>query len=50
MPYALKGHHLWEEVGAAVGFAKTGGYNLGSGELAFYGAPRTWTANVAYQF
>lgn len=29
---------------------KTGGYNLGSGELAFYGAPRTWTANVAYQF
>ncbi|MEH6515316.1 MAG: TonB-dependent receptor [Halioglobus sp.] len=29
---------------------KTGGYNLGSGELAFYGAPRTWTANVSYQF
>ncbi|MBR9908782.1 MAG: TonB-dependent receptor [Gammaproteobacteria bacterium] len=29
---------------------KTGGYNLGSGELAFYGAPRTWTATVAYQF
>ncbi|MFT5710761.1 MAG: iron complex outermembrane receptor protein [Halioglobus sp.] len=29
---------------------KTGGYNLGSGELAFYGAPRTWMANVAYQF
>lgn len=28
MPYALKGHHLWEEVGAAVGFAKTGGYTL----------------------
>ncbi|MGK0442811.1 MAG: iron complex outermembrane receptor protein [Pseudohongiellaceae bacterium] len=29
---------------------KTGGYNLGSGELAFYGAPRTVTASVAYQF
>lgn len=29
---------------------KTGGYNLGSGELAFYGPPRTWTANVSYQF
>lgn len=29
---------------------KTGGYNLGSGELAFYGAPRTWTASVAYAF
>lgn len=29
---------------------KTGGYNLGSGELAFYGAPRTITAGVAYQF
>ncbi|AXI49270.1 FAD-dependent oxidoreductase (plasmid) [Sulfitobacter sp. SK012] len=28
MPYALKGHHLWEEMGAAVGFAKTGGYTL----------------------
>ena len=29
---------------------KTGGYNLGSGELAFYGAPRTLTASLAYQF
>ncbi|MFT4920546.1 MAG: iron complex outermembrane receptor protein, partial [Zhongshania aliphaticivorans] len=29
---------------------KTGGYNLGSGELAFYGAPRTWTASLAYAF
>lgn len=29
---------------------KTGGYNLGSGELAFYGPPRTWTASVAYAF
>ncbi len=29
---------------------KTGGYNLGSGELAFYGAPRTVTATVAYEF
>ncbi|RPE66525.1 glycine/D-amino acid oxidase-like deaminating enzyme [Pacificibacter maritimus] len=28
MPYALKGHHLWEEMGDAVGFAKTGGYTL----------------------
>lgn len=28
MPYALKGHHLWEEMGKAVGFAKTGGYTL----------------------
>ncbi|WP_268904965.1 TonB-dependent receptor [Dasania phycosphaerae] len=29
---------------------KTGGYNLGSGELAFYGPPRTVTASVSYQF
>ncbi len=29
---------------------KTGGYNLGSGELAFYGAPRTWKLDVAYRF
>ena len=29
---------------------KTGGYNLGSGELAFYGPPRTWTLGVSYQF
>jgi iron complex outermembrane receptor protein len=29
---------------------KTGGDNLGSGELAFYGPPRTWTAAVAYAF
>ncbi len=29
---------------------KTGGYNLGSGELAFYGAPRTMTARVSYEF
>lgn len=28
MPYALKGHLLWEEMGDAVGFAKTGGYTL----------------------
>ena len=28
MPYALKGHHLWEQMGEAVGFAKTGGYTL----------------------
>ena len=28
MPYALKGHHLWEKMGDAVGFAKTGGYTL----------------------
>jgi glycine/D-amino acid oxidase-like deaminating enzyme len=28
MPYALKGHHLWEQMGSAVGFAKTGGYTL----------------------
>lgn len=29
---------------------KTGGYNLGSGELAFYGAPRTITASLSYEF
>jgi iron complex outermembrane receptor protein len=29
---------------------KTGGYNLGSGELAFYGAPRTVTASLSYEF
>ncbi|SFR13277.1 NAD(P)/FAD-dependent oxidoreductase [Poseidonocella sedimentorum] len=28
MPYALRGHHLWEQMGDAVGFAKTGGYTL----------------------
>lgn len=28
MPYALKGHHLWEQKGDAVGFYKTGGYTL----------------------
>jgi glycine/D-amino acid oxidase-like deaminating enzyme len=28
MPYALKGHQLWEKMGDAVGFAKTGGYTL----------------------
>ncbi|SFR45221.1 NAD(P)/FAD-dependent oxidoreductase [Litoreibacter janthinus] len=28
MPYALKGHHLWEQMGDAVGFQKTGGYTL----------------------
>jgi sarcosine oxidase, subunit beta len=28
MPYALKGHDLWKQMGAAVGFAKTGGYTL----------------------
>lgn len=29
---------------------KTGGYNLGSGELAFYGPPRTVSASLSYQF
>ncbi len=29
---------------------KTGGYNLGSGELAFYGPPRTLTASLSYSF
>jgi iron complex outermembrane recepter protein len=29
---------------------KTGGYNLASGELAFYGPPRTWTLALAYNF
>jgi len=29
---------------------KTGGYNLGSGELAFYGPPRIATARLSYQF
>lgn len=29
---------------------KTGGYNIASGELAFYGAPRTVTASVSYDF
>ena len=28
MPYALKGHECWEEMGDAVGFRKTGGYTL----------------------
>ncbi|SFA68847.1 Glycine/D-amino acid oxidase [Poseidonocella pacifica] len=28
MPYALRGHHLWEQMGDAVGFAKTGGFTL----------------------
>lgn len=28
MPYALRGHHEWEEMGDAVGFHKTGGYTL----------------------
>lgn len=28
MPYALKGHHIWEAMGDAVGFRKTGGYTL----------------------
>lgn len=28
MPYALRGHHEWEAMGAAVGFHKTGGYTL----------------------
>jgi sarcosine oxidase subunit beta len=32
MPYALKGHHLWEQMGKAVGFAKTGGYTLAFNE------------------
>ncbi len=29
---------------------KTGGYNLGSGELAFYGPPRIITASLSYEF
>jgi iron complex outermembrane receptor protein len=29
---------------------RTGGYNLGSGELAFYGNPRTWTVSLGYEF
>ena len=28
MPYALEGHRLWEAMGDAVGFRKTGGYTL----------------------
>lgn len=28
MQYALRGHHEWEAMGAAVGFYKTGGYTL----------------------
>ncbi len=28
MPYAIKGHEMWEEMGDAVGFKKTGGYTL----------------------
>lgn len=28
MPYALKGHELWEQAGAHVGFHKTGGITL----------------------
>ncbi|KEJ88303.1 NAD(P)/FAD-dependent oxidoreductase [Sulfitobacter donghicola] len=28
MPYALRGHHEWEQMGEAVGFRKTGGYTL----------------------
>jgi len=28
MPYALKGHHAWARMGAAVGFKKTGGFTL----------------------
>jgi len=28
MPYALRGHDLWQQMGDAVGFAKTGGYTL----------------------
>ncbi|MEM7047251.1 MAG: FAD-binding oxidoreductase [Pseudomonadota bacterium] len=28
MPYALRGHALWESFGQAVGFRKTGGYTL----------------------
>jgi glycine/D-amino acid oxidase-like deaminating enzyme len=28
MPYAIKGHALWEEMGADIGFQKTGGYTF----------------------
>ncbi len=28
MPYAIKGHEMWEEMGDAVGFKRTGGYTL----------------------
>lgn len=28
MPYALKGHEMWQQMGADVGFARTGGYTL----------------------
>lgn len=28
MPYAIKGHHMWEQMGEAVGYHKTGGVTL----------------------
>lgn len=28
IPYALRGHHAWEQMGDAVGFRKTGGYTV----------------------
>ena len=28
MPYAIKGHHEWEQMGDAVGFRRTGGYTV----------------------
>lgn len=28
MPYAIEGHRRWEQMGAAVGFRRTGGYTL----------------------
>lgn len=28
MPYALRGHHLWAQMGDAVGFRRTGGHTL----------------------
>ncbi|MGJ8584023.1 MAG: NAD(P)/FAD-dependent oxidoreductase [Marinosulfonomonas sp.] len=59
MPYALRGHHEWEKMGAAVGFHKTGGYTLAFNEReadllherqtlkANAGAPITFVSNNA---
>lgn len=32
MPYAIKGHQMWEELGDKVGFHRTGGYTLAFNE------------------
>jgi sarcosine oxidase subunit beta len=57
MPYALKGHQIWEQMGDQIGFCKTGGYTLAfnqrEAELlherqtlkAKAGAPITFVAN-----